>query len=97
AHPAWDRTGATNLGAPYYLLPEAADLRAFIAYDASTPLYVTQFAPFVADAAKRAAMSRQALLRQYGKLAPIQPGELGKRPTYWPWQTWQAGYFLLQR
>src|SRR5581483_3030544 len=80
-HPVWDAAGATNLGAPYYLLPEAPDLRAFIAYEADSPLYITQFAPFVADPQKRADMERLALSRQYGNLQKILPSELQGKPS----------------
>lgn len=96
-HPAWDTAGTTNLGAPYYILPEASDLRAFIAYEATSPLYITQFTPFVANAAKQRAMAQQSLLRQYGSLQPIREAERSGKPYFFPWQTWQAGYFLLQK
>ncbi len=95
--PDWGSASTMNLGCPYYLLPEAANPRAFIAYESNSPLYITQYAPYCADPPKRVACSRQALLRQYGMLQKIQPSELGGKPTFWPWETWQAGYFLLQR
>jgi len=97
-HPAWDANGdTTNLGCPYYLLPEAPDLRVFIAYEANSMLYTTQFAPFVGDANLRRTLSQQALLRQYSEKTKIAPSELGGDPRYFPWQTWEEGYFLLQK
>jgi hypothetical protein len=94
--PVWGDASTMNLGCPYYLLPDAADLRAFIAYENNSPLYITQYGPFCADPQKRLACERQALLRQYAMLDKIQPSELGGKPKLWPWETWQAGYFLLQ-
>jgi hypothetical protein len=94
--PDWGSASTMNLSCPYYLLPEAANLRAFISYEPNSPLYTTQYAAFCADPAKRRTLSQQALLRQYGMLSKIQPSEIGGKPALWPWETWQSGYFLLQ-
>jgi hypothetical protein len=97
AHPVWDTTGSTNISCPYYILPGAPDLRAWISYEPNTPLYLTQYGPFSTDPTRKLACEQLALLRSYGYLQKIQPSELGGLPRYWPWETWQAGYFLLQK
>jgi hypothetical protein len=95
--PFWDTTGAFALAIPQDVLTDAPETAMFLYPRKSTPLYITQYAPYCTDAALRTTLLRQALLRQYDELAAIQPSELGGRPRYFPWQTWENGYYLLQK
>ena len=95
--PFWDTTGAFALAIPQDLLPDAPEPGMFLYPRKSTPLYITQYAPYCTDAALRTSLLRQALLRQYDELTAIQPSELGGKPRYFPWQTWENGYYLLQK
>jgi hypothetical protein len=63
----------------------------------SDPLYVTQYACYCPDATLRKTLEQEALLRQYNQYTRIQPSELGGNPRYFPWQTWETGYFLTQK
>jgi hypothetical protein len=90
----------TCLIAPYYILTDGdpAEMDMFRHKTGSSlPLYMTQFAPFCPDAAMRKKLEQQALLRQYGQYAPVAASELGGKPRYFPWQTWEKGYFLTQK
>jgi hypothetical protein len=95
--PFWDTTGAFALAIPQDLLTDAPEPAMFLYPRKSTPLYITQYAPYCTDAALRTTLLRQALLRQYDELTAIQPSELGGKPRYFPWQTWENGYYLLQK
>lgn len=99
AFPWTDPDGkASNMIVPYNFDPSAPELAMFLHRSGdSTPLYVTQIAPCLLDPAKRLALSRQALLRQYGQHSKILPSELAGKPRWWPWQTWEAGFFLTQK
>jgi hypothetical protein len=98
-YPFYDPQGANyNLIVPYYLVPSTPQTSMFLAPGGnSTPLYVTQYAAFCPDPAVRKTLQQQALLRQYAQYSKIQASELGKLPKYFPWQTWEQGYFLTQK
>jgi hypothetical protein len=97
-YPFWDPTGAsTNLIIGYNVVPDAPDLTMFKCYDGdSTPLYCTQYAAYCPNASMMKQLQQQALLRQYSQYDKIQASELGGKPRYWLWQTWEEGYYLTQ-
>jgi hypothetical protein len=97
--PFWDPNGIQyNLLVPYYMIQAAPETALFHAPDAaSSPLYVTQFAANCPDARLRKLLGEESLLRQYGQYAKIAASELGGKPRYFPWQTFQEGYFLTQK
>jgi hypothetical protein len=89
--------GQTDPIIPYYIVPDAPESELYIFRMNGTPLYETQYAAVCPDPALRHRLETLVLLRQWGKLDPTSPSELGGKPRYWPWQTWEEGYFLLQR
>lgn len=98
-YPWWDKTGVSNnMQIPYNVNCEAADLTMFMGpAGSSTPLYVTQFAAYCPDLAKKKILQQQALLRQWGQYAKILPTELATKPKYYLWQSFENGYFLSQK
>jgi hypothetical protein len=97
AVPFWDTTGQYALTVPYYLLTSAPERDLFHSPASSTPLYVTQYAAYCPDAPTKKLLEQQALLRAFNELDAIQPSELGGKPKYFLWQTWEQGYFLTQK
>src|SRR5258706_7126196 len=85
AAPFWDLTGQYALTVPYYLLTSAPERDLFHFPGNNTPLYVTQYAAFCPDAARKKLLSRQALLRAYQELDAVKPSELGGKRRYWLW------------
>lgn len=86
-----------NLAIPYVVIADAPEKKMFQYEGASTPLYNTQFAAYAPDASTRKKLQQQALSRQYGQLTLVASTEFGKKPRYFPWQTWESGYFLTQK
>lgn len=82
---------------PYVLIPGAPETKMFNYPSSSQPLYNTQFAAYTLDPALKKQLSRQALMRSYGQLTKVQDAEIGGKPRYYPWQTWESGYFLTQK
>jgi hypothetical protein len=96
--PFYDKAGAYNPLVPYYVLAQAPETSMFMCPDGgSTPLYVAQYAAFCPEAATRRMLQQEALLRPYGNYSKIQPTELGGQPAFYPWDTWEEGYFLTQK
>lgn len=95
--PFYDTTAKYNLLIPYTIVSDAPQLTMF-QYPAgsSVPLYVTQYAAYCPIDSMRKTLQQEALLRQYGQYTKIATSELGGKPKYFPWQTWENGYFLLQ-
>lgn len=86
-----------NLMIPYVVVADAPEKKMFQYEGSSTPLYNTQFAAYSPDATTRKVLQQQALLRQYGQLTVVAPTELGVKPKYFLWSTWEAGFFLTQK
>lgn len=88
----------SNPSMPYALVADAPELKMFTHESgSSSPLYNTQFAAYYPDVVLRKQFQIQALLRQYGQSTKVSATELGRKPRYFAWQTWENGYFLTQK
>jgi hypothetical protein len=97
-YPFYDANGATrNFVMPYVLIPDAPDTSMFLYWTKSTPLYVSQYAPFCPDANTRKTLAQDGLLRAYNEPGKIGDNERQGEPRFYPFQMLENAYFMTQK